>query len=95
MKANEKRFLSFLVILVVYVIATVAGIAIYKYLDESIPFYWRLLVADVIATIITFVFSVIFKNSVHIRSIAEAVKIAHAVNAHQHSVLINCSFHIN
>ena len=34
MKANEKRFLSFLVILVVYVIATVAGIAIYKYLDE-------------------------------------------------------------
>lgn len=63
MKANEKRFLSFLVILVVYVIATVAGIAIYKYLDESIPFYWRLLVADVIATIITFVFSVIFKNA--------------------------------
>ena len=48
MKANEKRFLSFLVVLVVYVIATVAGIAIYKYLDESIPFYWRLLVADVI-----------------------------------------------
>ena len=36
---------------------------IYKYLDESIPFYWRLLVADVIATIITFVFSVIFKNA--------------------------------
>ena len=63
MKANEKRFLSFLVVLVVYVIATVAGIAIYKYLDESIPFYWRLLVADVIAAVIAFVFSGICKDA--------------------------------
>lgn len=63
MKTNEKRILSYLIILVVYVLATIGGIFTYQFLDISIPFYWRLLVADVVATVITFVFSVIFKNA--------------------------------
>ena len=63
MKTNEKRILSYLIILVVYVLATIGGIFTYQFLDISIPFYWRLLVADVVATVITFLFSVIFKNA--------------------------------
>lgn len=63
MKFYRKRFLSFLVIFIIYIIATTVGITTYHYIDNSIPFYWKLLIADVVATIITFIFSVIFKNA--------------------------------
>ena len=63
MKTNEKRILSYLIILIVYVLATFGGIYTYQFLNDTIPFYWRLLVADVVATVITFLFSVIFKNA--------------------------------
>ena len=59
MKTNKKRILSYLIILIVYVLATFGGIYTYQFLNDTIPFYWRLLVADVVATVITFVFSVI------------------------------------
>ena len=63
MKTNKKRILSYLIILIVYVLATFGGIYTYQFLNDTIPFYWRLLIADVVATIITFLFSVIFKNA--------------------------------
>ena len=62
MKAiKPSRALSFLAILTVYVIAAVLGIVIYQALD--LPWWIALLIADVAATIITFIFSLIFNNA--------------------------------
>ena len=55
MKTNEKRILSYLIILIVYVLATFGGIYTYQFLNDTIPFYWRLLIADVVATVHFFV----------------------------------------
>lgn len=61
MKLLQNRPFSFVIITVVYAIAAVAGIFSYVYL----PFepWLSLLLADVIATAVTFVFSVIFSNA--------------------------------
>ncbi len=60
-KLKESRALSFAVIAIIYIIATVAGVATYRMLDLS---WWlSLLVADIAATVVTFVFSVIFGNA--------------------------------
>ena len=60
-KLKESRALSFAVIAVIYIIATVAGVATYK----AIGFDWwlSLLVADAVATVVTFIFSLIFGNA--------------------------------
>ena len=60
-KLKESRALSFAVIAVIYIIATIAGVATYK----ALGFDWwlSLLVADVVATIVTFIFSLIFGNA--------------------------------
>ncbi|MBR2371165.1 MAG: DUF1295 domain-containing protein [Clostridia bacterium] len=60
-KLKKSRAASFVAVTFVYVLASVAGIVIYGML----PFDWRLslLIADVAATVITFVFSLIFKNA--------------------------------
>jgi steroid 5-alpha reductase family enzyme len=55
------RALGYGVILSVYILATVIGIGIYRRLD--LPWWQSLLIADVAATAVTFVFSVIFKNA--------------------------------
>ncbi len=60
-KLKESRAMSFAVIAMVYIIATVAGIATYQML--SLPWWLSLLIADVAATVATFVFSVIFGNA--------------------------------
>lgn len=60
-KLKESRAMSFAVVAVVYIIATVAGVAVYRILDFE---WWlSLLIADVGATVVTFIFSVIFKNA--------------------------------
>ena len=60
-KLKESRALSFAVIAVIYIIATVAGVAAYK----ALGFDWwlSLLLADVVATVVTFIFSLIFGNA--------------------------------
>ncbi len=60
-KLKESRALSFAVIAVIYIIATVAGVATYK----ALGFDWwlSLLVADAVATVVTFIFSLIFGNA--------------------------------
>lgn len=60
-KVKQSRSVSFGIVLIVYIIAAVAGIAIYR----GLSFDWRLslLIADVAATVVTFVFSLIFKNA--------------------------------
>ena len=57
----KNRTASFVILTVVYILAAAAGIVIYRML----PFEWwlNLLVADAAATVLTFVFSLIFHNA--------------------------------
>ena len=58
---KNNRPLSFIIVLLVYVIATLAGI--YTYLLLPYDFWINLLIADVVATVATFIFSLIFGNA--------------------------------
>ena len=60
-RLKQSRVASFLIIIVVYAIAAVVGVAVYNAL--SLSWWLSLLVADVLATVATFVFSLIFKNA--------------------------------
>lgn len=60
-KLKQNRLASFIAVALVYVIAMVVGIITYNSLDLS---WWlSLLIADVVATVVTFAFSLIFSNS--------------------------------
>ena len=58
---NISRSKSFIIVTVVYVLAAIVGIVLYRILPFS--FWLNLLLADIGATILTFLFSVIFKNA--------------------------------
>jgi steroid 5-alpha reductase family enzyme len=58
---KNNRLISFLIILIVYTIATIIGVVTYNALD--ITFWLKVLIADVVATIVVFIFSLIFKNA--------------------------------
>lgn len=60
-KIKQSRITSFIAVTLVYIIAAVIGITVYRMLD--LPWWLSLLIADTVATIITFIFSVIFKNA--------------------------------
>lgn len=60
-KLKQSRAASFAAVIVVYVIAAAVGILIYRSLELSFPI--SLLIADVAATAVTFVFSLIFGNA--------------------------------
>lgn len=60
MKINN-RFLSFLIISVVYIIS--ATISITSFVFIQLDLWLRLLIADIIGTTVVFVFSLIFKNA--------------------------------
>ncbi len=58
---KQNRMASFVVVAIVYIIATVIGVVTYNALDQA---WWiSLLIADVVATIVTFLFSLIFENA--------------------------------
>lgn len=59
MKAN--RLFSFIAVTLVYILASILGIWAYNNLKYDL--WLSLLVADVLATVVTFVFSLIFKNA--------------------------------
>ena len=60
-KLKESKVASFVVVTLVYIIATLVGVWVYKMLNLS---WWvSLLIADVAATVVTFIFSLIFKNA--------------------------------
>ena len=61
MKIKENRAASYIVIALIYAFASAVGITAYILLDFQ-P-WLRLLLADVLATVATFVFSVILKNA--------------------------------
>ncbi|MBP5307792.1 MAG: DUF1295 domain-containing protein, partial [Clostridia bacterium] len=61
MNYKENRTVSFIIVSAVYAVATVTGVVSYLLLPFS---YWiNLLIADVAATVVTFIFSVIFGNA--------------------------------
>ena len=60
-RLKQNRAASFVAVTLVYIIATVVGIAVYRMLD--LPWWLSLLIADVAATVATFIFSVIFGNA--------------------------------
>ncbi len=60
-KLKQNRAASFVAVTLVYVIAAAAGITVYKALE--LPWWVSLLIADVAATVVTFIFSVIFGNA--------------------------------
>ena len=60
-KLKKSRALSFAIVGLVYVLATAAGIITYNALE--LDWWLSLLIADVVATVVTFIFSLIFKNA--------------------------------
>lgn len=61
MKFGNRKWLGIFIIALVYALAGVAGVIMYVYLPFA--FWLNLLIADIAATLVTFVFSVIFKNA--------------------------------
>ena len=60
-KIKQNRLSSFIIITVIYILAIITGIVVYKLLNFE---WWlNLLLADIAATILTFIFSLILKNS--------------------------------
>ena len=59
---KQNRAASFAVVTLVYIIATVVGVVAY-YLAQDLDWWLSLLVADITATAVVFVFSLIFKNA--------------------------------
>ena len=60
-KIKQSRAASFTAVALIYVIAALVGILTYRSLD--LDWWLALLIADVLATVVTFIFSVIFDNA--------------------------------
>lgn len=61
---KENRTASFIIVAIVYVIATIVGVASYLLLESVLHKFWlSLLISDVIATVVVFIASVIAKNA--------------------------------
>lgn len=60
-KIKENRILSFIIIIAVYMLAAFTGVVVYQLL----PYDWwlNLLIADIVATVVTFFFSLILGNA--------------------------------
>ena len=60
----ENRALSFIILSIVYILATAALIGVYiLFIPTSVLFWAILLIADIVATVVVFEFSIIFKNA--------------------------------
>lgn len=58
---KENRTASFIAVTIVYILATVFGVFIYRTLE--LEWWLSLLIADAFATVLTFIFSLIFGNA--------------------------------
>ena len=58
---GDRRALSFALVALVYVLASAVGVVTYLYLP--LPFWAALLIADVVSTVVTFLFSLLFGNA--------------------------------
>ena len=60
-KLKQNRAVSFIAVALVYVLAATLGVAVYRAL--ALDWWLSLLIADVVATVATFAFSILFKNA--------------------------------
>ena len=60
-RMKKNRIFSYIIILLVYILAFTIGIIVYKNIDYS--FWLNLLIADIVATIVVFIFSLILNNA--------------------------------
>lgn len=60
-KLKQNRVASFIVVTLIYVFAATVGITLYRMID--LPWWLSLLIADAAATIVTFIFSMVFGNA--------------------------------
>ena len=58
---KQSRAASFIAVALVYIFATVVGVAVYRAL--ALDWWFSLLIADVAATVATFIFSLLFQNA--------------------------------
>lgn len=58
---KQNRALSFIVVALVYIMATIVGVTVYFSL--ALDWWLALLMADVVATVVTFIFSLLFENA--------------------------------
>ena len=58
---KENRIISFIIVTLVYILATIIGIFLYNMIDLEILL--KVFIVDVVATTVVFIFSLIFKNS--------------------------------
>ena len=63
MRTDFSRKQSFIIIGIVYLLAAAVGVATYIFAFPLGAFWIRLLIADVAATVFTFIFSLLFKNA--------------------------------
>ena len=59
----KNRFAALAVIIVIYILAAFTGIKSFIFFEQSFPYWLSLLLADIAATILVFIFSLIFKNA--------------------------------
>lgn len=63
MSLKESRGLSSAIIFIVYVVAFVAGLLVYRSLsDTGWHYLWQLFTADVVATVVVWFFGLVFRN---------------------------------
>lgn len=60
-KLKQSRAASFIAVTLVYIFATVVGVAVYRAM--ALDWWLSLLIADVAATVATFIFSLLFQNA--------------------------------
>ena len=58
---KQNRTVSFVIVTLVYILAAVIGILVYR--ELSLDWWLSLLIADTAATVVTFIFSLIFNNA--------------------------------
>ncbi len=61
LKLKQSRIASFIIVALVYVTATIIGIITYNSL--TLDWWLSLLISDAVATVVTFIFSIIFGNA--------------------------------
>lgn len=62
MKNDFFRGASFCIVLAVYVLAAWAGFLVFRLASPAMPDLWALLLADVVATVVTWAFGLLFAN---------------------------------
>lgn len=62
-KLKNSRALTLLVVCLIYVVAVAVGILTYVFICDNIEWWLSVMIADIAATMVVFIFSLIFKNA--------------------------------